>query len=105
MLAQKKRDKLKHYLLYEEPHLTINCPKLVEARILLGQNVSSKQPVVISNSFPNQGHQTIVGASQNAPQGGNQTSSHQEVSTSKIYNIYIVNIEYFNVQTREKKIR
>ena len=44
----------------------------------------------------------MAGASQIAPQGSNQTSSHQEVGSSKRSNIYMVNIEEFNVQTRTK---
>ena len=101
-IPNKKKGKLKLCHLCEELHLTINCPKLVEARRLLGQNRGSKQPVVLSNPFPNKGHQTVVGASQIALQWGNQTSSHQEVGSSKISNIYIVNVENVNVQTRTK---
>ena len=90
------------FCLCEEPRLTINFPKLAEARRLLGQNPSSKQLAVFSNPFPNQGQQTVVGTSQTALHGGNQTSSHQEFGSSKRSNIYIVNIEEVNVQTRTK---
>lgn len=34
----------------------------------------------------------VVGASQTSLQGSNQTFSHQESITSKIYNIYTVTI-------------
>jgi len=44
----------------------------------------------------------MVGAFKNTPQGGNQTSSHQESSTSKISNIYTIYVEDVNVQIRAK---
>lgn len=98
----KKRDKLKLCPLCEEPHLTINFPKLVEARRLLGQNPGSKQPTFLFDPFPNQGQQIVAGASQTTPHGGNQTPSHQEVGSYKRSNIYRVNIEEVNVQTRTR---
>ena len=44
----------------------------------------------------------VGGASQPPPQGGNQTSAHQETSTLKNSNIYVVATEDVNIQTRVK---
>lgn len=75
----------------------------MEEKRLLGKTFGSNQAAILSNPFPNQGQQMIVGTYQTPPQGGNQMNAHQETGMLKKYNIYTVLIEDENAQTRGKE--
>ena len=57
---------------------------------------------MLSNPFLSQEQRMVAGMSQAPPQGGNQTHAHQDTSTSKKSNIYVVATEDVNIQTRGK---
>lgn len=54
-VPNKKWDKTKLFCLWEDPHLLMNCPRLAEAKRLLIQIASSKQPDVLYDPYPNKG--------------------------------------------------
>ena len=61
-----------------EDHLTHHCPKMEEAKRLLEQKDAQPQPAVLTNPFPPQAQQMVVGTNVPAPpQGGNQGAPPQ----------------------------
>ena len=87
-----------------ESHLTHLCPKISEAKRLVGQPNVAQQMVVLSNPFPHLNQQMVVNAGYQHPlQGGNHSAPTQGASPIHIEpTIYMMEADV-SIQTRAKK--
>ena len=71
--------------LCDESHLTHLCPKINEAKRLLGKPNPAQQTVLLSNHFPHPNQKMVVNASYEHPlQGDNHSAPTQGSSPSHI---------------------
>ena len=101
----KKTNKVKFPCkLCDESLLTHLCPKINEAKRLLGHPNTAQQTVVLSNHLPYPNQQMVVNAGyQHPPQGGNHSTYTQEASPSHIDpTIYMMEADV-SIQTWAKK--
>ena len=87
-----------------ESHLTHLCPKISEAKRLLGEPNATQQTVVLSNPFPHPNQQMIVNVGYQHPsQGGNHPAAPQGDGPShQDPTIYMMEAD-LSIQTRAKK--
>ena len=87
-----------------DSHLTHLCPKISEAKSLLGQPNAAQQTTILSNPFPHSNQQMVVNAGyQHPPQGGNHPASPQRAGPShQDLTIYLMEADV-SIQTRAKK--
>jgi hypothetical protein len=100
----KKKNKVKFPCkLCSESHLTHLCPKINEAKRLLGQPNTTQQTVVLSNPFPHLNQQMVFNAGyQHPPQEGNHSSSTQGAGPSHTDStIYMMEADV-SIQTQAK---
>ena len=100
----KKKKKVKFPCkLCSESHLTHLCPKINEAKWLLGQPNTAQETVVLSNPFPHPNQQMVVNVGyQHPPQGRNHSTSTQGVGPSHIEpTIYMMEADV-SIQARAK---
>ena len=87
-----------------DSHLTHLCPKITEAKRLLGQPNAAQQMVVLSNPFPHLNQQMIVNAGYQHPlQGGNQATPTQGVGPSHTDPTIYMMEAGVSIQTQAKK--
>ena len=86
-----------------DAHLTHLCPKISEAKRLLGQPNVAQQMAILSNHFPHPNQQMVVNDGyQHPPQGGNHLGSTQRAGPSHTNpTIYMMEAD-MTIQTRAK---
>ena len=90
--------------LCRDAHLTHLCPKITEAKRLLGHPNAAQQTVILRNPFPHPNQQMVVNAGyQQPPQGGNHPAPTQGAGPSNPDpTIYMMEAD-ISIQTQAKK--